>query len=136
MSLACHQFFPTRMLGLRRGSRFGSELAEALPSLAMMIIKVKNPNTPTRRSMKIRCFRENDVRFPPVRFLQGKRKVKEQFKSIQSFLRFCLPMEMKTSDSDTNLRIRANQLNAGLRLYLSSSKSIGVTKLWLSSRVS
>lgn len=72
--LACHQFFPTRMLGLRRGSKFGSEPAEARPSLAMMIIKVKNPNTPTRRSMKIRCFREKGVRFPPVRFLQEKRE--------------------------------------------------------------
>lgn len=66
----CYQFFPTRILGLRRGSRFGSELAEARPSLAMMIINVKNPRTPTRRSMKTRCLQEKAVRFPPVRFLR------------------------------------------------------------------
>lgn len=71
------------MLGLRRGSKFGSEPAEARPSLAMMIINVKNPKTPTRRSMKTRCFHEKDVRFPPVRFLKRWRKknVKKQSSS-------------------------------------------------------
>lgn len=67
---ACYQFFPTRMLGLRRGSRFGSEPAAARPSFAMMMIKVKNPITPTTSSMKTRCFQERDVRFPPERFLK------------------------------------------------------------------
>lgn len=69
-SNAYFQFFPTRMLGLRRGSKFGSEPAEARPSLAMTIINVKKPKTPTRRRMKTRCFHEKDVRFLPVRFLK------------------------------------------------------------------
>lgn len=37
---------------------------------------------------------------------------------------------------NTNLSIWANQLNAGRRRYLSSSKSICVTELWPPSRVS
>lgn len=92
---AAPQFFPTRMLGLRRGSKFGSEPAEARPSLAMMIINVKNPKTPTKSIMKTRCFQDRVVFFPPVRFF----------------------------------KIRANQLSAGRRRYLSSSKSICVTEL-------
>lgn len=69
-STLVYQFLPTRMLGLSRGSKFGSLPAEARPSLAMMMINVKKPRTPTTRSMKTRCFQDRDVRFPPVRFLK------------------------------------------------------------------
>ena len=63
------QFFPTRMLGFRRGSKLGSESAEARPSLAMMMMRVKKPRTPTRRIMNTLCFHDKDVFFEPVRFL-------------------------------------------------------------------
>lgn len=85
---ARHQFLPTRMWGLRRGSKFGSEPAEARPSLAMMIINVKNPRTPTRSSMKTRCFQEKDVRFPPVRFLNKQKRKSVKRANTMTFVKW------------------------------------------------
>lgn len=139
---ARHQFLPTRMWGLRRGSKFGSEPAEARPSLAMMIINVKNPRTPTRRSMKTRCFQEKDVRFPPVRFLNKQKRKSVKRANTMTFVKTYESWQnnkrgpSSTGDHNTYLRIWANQLSAGRLRYLSSSKSICVTELWPMSRVS
>lgn len=81
------QLVPTRMLGFNMGLRFGSEAAEARPSLAMIIINVKKTRNPSRSSKKTRCFQDKEVRFPPLRFLYilvggGEEKKKQNTQTI------------------------------------------------------
>lgn len=65
-----HHMLPTWMLGFNKGSRFGSDSAEARPSLAIMIMRVKNPITPTNKNMNIRCVNVRAFFLGPVRFLR------------------------------------------------------------------
>lgn len=67
---------PTLMLGLNKGFRLGSSSAEARPSLAMMMMRVKKPITPRIRSIKILCFSVNVLLLGPKRFLVRRRTTK------------------------------------------------------------
>lgn len=69
---------PTRILGLSMGFRLGSSSADARPSLAMMMMRVKKPITPRSRSMKTLCFSVKVRLLGPKRFLVGRKKNKKR----------------------------------------------------------